>query len=366
MSEGNHSPKAERDSSNNESETASNTPDADDKRIYNDALKSVQEKYNADILLFSAGITNGTADAVIQLVRDRSTQRASTKKPNVVLVLSTRGGNPHAAYRIARILQRRYENFTLLVFGVCKSAGTLIALGADKIVMSDFGELGPLDVQTSKDDDLIYRSSSLDLRQSLDTIGGFTYMFFENYFFSVLERGQGAITTKTAADIASGMASELVKPISQQIDPLQLGEFERAMRITIQYGKRLDPKQEEAVDQLASGYSSHNYVIDLEEAQDVFDDVSAAERIEYNLQNIFFPYVRTQCDPPIVRYLDIDQNSESDSYEESSERAAEGIGQRPEASVENVSRDDGENPEVRQDGIFTGSQTENTDATGSP
>ena len=29
----------------------------------------------------------------------------------------------------------------------CKSAGTLLALGADEIIMSNLSELGPLDIQ---------------------------------------------------------------------------------------------------------------------------------------------------------------------------------------------------------------------------
>jgi ClpP class serine protease len=45
-----------------------------------------------------------------------------------------------------------------------------MALGANEIVMSDFGEFGPLDVQIYKTDEFA-RSSGLDIHQSLHVIG---------------------------------------------------------------------------------------------------------------------------------------------------------------------------------------------------
>ena len=36
----------------------------------------------------------------------------------------------------------------------CKSAGTLLLIGATSLIISDRGELGPLDVQLSKPDEI--------------------------------------------------------------------------------------------------------------------------------------------------------------------------------------------------------------------
>jgi membrane-bound ClpP family serine protease len=99
------------------------------------------------------------------------------------LVLSTLGGDPHAAYRIARFLKYCYKRFYLYVFGYCKSAGTIIALGADEIIMSVRGELGPLDVQMIKPDEFTERSSGLDISIALEEVASRAFGTFEGHFW---------------------------------------------------------------------------------------------------------------------------------------------------------------------------------------
>jgi hypothetical protein len=62
------------------------------------------------------------------------------RRPNLILLLVTEGGDPDAAYRISR-----YEKFSCLVSGYCKSAGTLLLLGANQLIFSEHGEIGPLE-----------------------------------------------------------------------------------------------------------------------------------------------------------------------------------------------------------------------------
>jgi ClpP class serine protease len=125
---------------------------------FKDSVKTIQIDFDADVYLFTGAITTDSADTLIQKGLE-----VKEKAANAVLVLTTNGGDPNAAYRMVRYLKRKYKKLTLYVFGQCKSAGTLIALGADEIVMSEFGELGPLDVQLSKKDELFGRSSGMDI-----------------------------------------------------------------------------------------------------------------------------------------------------------------------------------------------------------
>jgi Serine dehydrogenase proteinase len=261
----------------------------------------------SDILLFNASIANNTADELIQIVR-----KISARQNNVALILTTNGGDPNAAFRIARFLQRRYEKFTLFIFGHCKSAGTLIALGADEVVMSDFGELGPLDIQVSKNDDLVIRSSGLDIQQALNVLGSQAFTMFESYFLRLIEGGQGTITTKTAADIASSMAVNLLTPISGQIDPLRLGEMNRVMKIAEDYGERLsmrlgkntlNDQRTNAIGRLTSQYPAHGFVIDFEEAQQLLGNVRECTDVEQQLENLILGVVRTQAIQGIVSLL---------------------------------------------------------------
>jgi ATP-dependent protease ClpP protease subunit len=70
---------------------------------------------------------------------------------NIDFLLNTTGGDVSTADKMARILRRRVGStagaLRVIVPDYAKSAGTLLALGADTIVMSDSSELGPIDPQ---------------------------------------------------------------------------------------------------------------------------------------------------------------------------------------------------------------------------
>lgn len=67
-------------------------------------------------------------------------------KPLHVLLASP-GGDGETAIRMVRSLQARCSELTILVPDQAKSAGTLLCLGADKILMGPAGDLGPVDTQ---------------------------------------------------------------------------------------------------------------------------------------------------------------------------------------------------------------------------
>ena len=263
-------------------------------------IKEVMEDLDADLFLFSGSIDSDSVDQFINTVREKHPKRL-----NVALVFTTYGGTPHPAYRLARTLKRLYEKFTLFIFGYCKSAGTLVAIGADEIVLSDFGELGPLDVQLLKDDEVIGRSSGLDLQEALGQLNLNIYDIFQDCLLRTLQSGGGAITTKTAADIASSIAIGLISPIAGQIDPLRLGEVARSVRIAKDYGMRLNNSREMTIHRLVSDYPSHSFVIDYEEAKDLFGDgVRKPKNIhEELLEQWLFNIVRNPYESGIIADL---------------------------------------------------------------
>lgn len=70
-----------------------------------------------------------------------------TSSDTCAIFLTTYGGSADVAYRVMRLFQRRYSRVKVAVFGQCKSAGTIMAIGADELYMYETAELGPLDVQ---------------------------------------------------------------------------------------------------------------------------------------------------------------------------------------------------------------------------
>ena len=70
---------------------------------FNKIFKGISDKFDADIVLYSGRIDRESADHIINI---------TPIKKNVFFILCTFGGDPHAAYRIARALQDKYKHFT--------------------------------------------------------------------------------------------------------------------------------------------------------------------------------------------------------------------------------------------------------------
>lgn len=150
--------------------------------------------------------------------------------------------------------------------------------------MGEHGQLGPLDVQIGKPDEPFESTSGLDTIQALNFLKTRAFgSFEENYLDLKLASGQ-RLSTKTAAEIATNLTVGLFQPIYQQIEPTRLGEVARAMSIAEQYGLRLDRFSDNlkpgALERMVNGYPSHRFVIDLEEAQDLFRHVREPEADE--------------------------------------------------------------------------------------
>ncbi|MBD2579851.1 hypothetical protein [Oscillatoria sp. FACHB-1406] len=261
-------------------------------------IKNISEPLDANLFLYSADISQENADLFVEVVRS-----VSHKRENAVLVLATYGGDPDAAYRITRFLKQAYKTFTLFVFGYCKSAGTLIAIGADEIVISDLAELGPLDVQVLKENDF-RRSSGLDLQKALDVLRDEVFKAFEVCFIETVYRSEGVVNIKLAADIASSMAVGLLTPIAGQIDPLRLGELSRSMEVAYEYGIRLNPSLGGKIKKLVDGYPSHSFVIDRQEAKGLFPSVREPSNEELILEQILEQCVRSPTSEPLIFSLD--------------------------------------------------------------
>lgn len=71
------------------------------------------------------------------------------KSKKLCVILNSPGGDGLAAERIIKVC-RSYSNdgFSVLIPKMAKSAATMIAMGSNKIYMSDTSELGPIDPQT--------------------------------------------------------------------------------------------------------------------------------------------------------------------------------------------------------------------------
>lgn len=63
------------------------------------------------------------------------------------VMLATPGGDGEVAVRMIRAMQARCTKLSIIVPDMAKSAGTIMCLGADAILMAPFSDLGPVDPQ---------------------------------------------------------------------------------------------------------------------------------------------------------------------------------------------------------------------------
>lgn len=285
----------------------------DDANEVKELTQRVSDALNAEIIVFGGPILEGCPPLI-----DWANNKIDGK-PNSILVLSTFGGSPNGAYRIARALQRRAarHNGFFLVFipWMCKSAGTLLSIGADAIMMTDEGELGPLDVQLLKKDELNERTSGLTPAVSFTMLEERAFKHFETFFLGILDRGGSQISTRLAAKIATELTGELLGNIYGQIDPLAAGETHRSMLLGSSYAERLNSHSGNlrpgALDRLVTGYSDHGFVIDREEAQELFNQHIDPSPELFRLAQILLADMAkgTTAPTPHIRFLTEELNT---------------------------------------------------------
>lgn len=74
---------------------------------------------------------------------------SNLKGAAIDVILETPGGSGEVAEDIVRLLRGKYPHIGVIVPGWAKSAGTIIAMSADEILMGPASALGPIDAQMS-------------------------------------------------------------------------------------------------------------------------------------------------------------------------------------------------------------------------
>jgi hypothetical protein len=250
------------------------TESADAKNEALEALDAVEAALDGDVVIYNGPINEDGYGQFVAATRGIKALR------RIVLVLVTYGGSADSAYRIARFAQNYFRDFVVYVPSACKSAGTLLSLGARTIYMSPFGEFGPLDVQVYKSDEIFERRSGLLSKSAVWSLTEESFRMFEEVLLGLRTRSGGTIGFKTASQVAAAVTTGLMSQVIGQIDPLAMGQDFQNLKIAHDYGKRLIEKfqtvNDDAVRALVEGYPSHGFVIDYFEAAKLFGNVELA------------------------------------------------------------------------------------------
>lgn len=225
-----------------------------------------------DFLLINGEMSEAMFGTVMRTV---SKYRRNKK---LVIIVVTYGGVANPTYRTARYLQSVYDEIHAFVPSLCKSAGTLMVTAAHTLIISPFGEIGPLDVQLMQKDEILGRRSGLTTRSALSDLKAHAFDLFQHFMIEIIGSSQGAVSFRLASDISARTTARLMSKIYEQVNPDALGQDFRDLNVAEKYGERLNMKyhnlKSDGIKRLVYEYPSHDFVIDLEEAREVYERAS--------------------------------------------------------------------------------------------
>ncbi len=235
-------------------------------------INNIQQERNSNVIVYhSKNVLNSNEIAnFYQLF-------SGTKKVNNLdLILYSNGGIADDAFKMSRLCRQHTEGkFSVLIPYRAKSAATLLALGADEIVMGPASEIGPIDpmIFVALKDGNRHLIPAHSIKDGLD--------FFE---------GRIKADPKTAL---------IYSQLLENMDPMVVGAYQRAIESSKQYAETLltvgllkgKPKEkiEEVSKALAEKYKSHGFVIyrDIARSEYSLNVVDATDSTWENLWNIY-------------------------------------------------------------------------------
>jgi ATP-dependent protease ClpP protease subunit len=156
--------------------------------------------------------------------------------PEIDVLIHTLGGHIESAFNITKLLRTTAKKINVLIPHKAKSAGTLICLGADNIIMSPISELGPLDTQIreSQDGDAETYKSALNGFKALEQV--------QKHAFDNLDLAAKMLVSRSglkmaeAVKLAIDFSGKTSSCLYNQLNPITIGEYARALEVGELYG----------------------------------------------------------------------------------------------------------------------------------
>lgn len=106
-------------------------------------LKRIEEVFNADVITCIHPLAS-PMDDIIRTTMDE----LPNKRENLLVVLETDGGSIETTERIADVFRHHYKGeVSFLIPNFAMSAGTILVMSGDRILMDYYSILGPIDPQ---------------------------------------------------------------------------------------------------------------------------------------------------------------------------------------------------------------------------
>lgn len=186
------------------------------------------------------------------------------KTQNIDLFLYSAGGDTMVPWRLTSMIREYCDKFSVLIPYKAHSAATMIALGADEIVMSDLSEISPIDPSTAN----VFNPADPQNPQNKTPISVEDVMAY----FDLAKNKFGIKNDEQLAAIFNKFVES-----NPQIHPLALGNVNRIHNLIRMLAKRLlkshrAPMKEDEIEKIVDYFTeklySHQYFIGRKEAKE--------------------------------------------------------------------------------------------------
>ncbi len=206
-------------------------------------------------------------------------ERANRQR-SIDLLLASHGGDATVAWRAISLLRERFDSISVLVPQAAFSAATLLALGADEIIMHPHANLGPVDPQMKVRRLLPGSNQPFEVRFGYEDLLGFLEF----------ARKEALITNEVHM-------KELLQQFCAEVGTISVGVASRGSLLSITMGEKLlqmhmdetgEPgKARKIAEKLNKNYFTHGYPVSRKEAKeiglDVGDQNPALEKVMWEL-----------------------------------------------------------------------------------
>ena len=224
--------------------------------------KLLEEMLDTKLLVYVTGDRRGWETQIASDVLDLFVHHLDTigvvKK--ISLYLYTRGGDTLAAWSLVNLIRQFCDELQIIVPSKAHSAGTLMCLGANSIIMTKQATLGPIDpsINTPLNPQIPGSNPGAKASVSVEAIRG----FFE------------WAKTELAIRDDESLANILIK-LADMVHPLVLGQVYRAKSQIQMLARKLlthqhisDDRLDKIISFLVSDSGSHDYTIYRREAKE--------------------------------------------------------------------------------------------------
>lgn len=251
---------------------------ADRKRFY----QKIEGERNSKVIAYVTGDRPGMGAQIGADTPDIFLEHLDVigKVDKISLIIYTCGGDTLAAWNIINLFREFCNELEVIVPNKCRSSGTLMALGANSIVMTKQATLGPIDPSITRSMSPIIPNSTPPQRLpiSVESVKG---------YFSLLKEEFGA-----SSDAALSAA---YTKLAEYIHPLVLGDVYRTQKQIQMLAEKLlrmhnveDQTIKHIVSFLCSDSGSHDYTINRTEARNLGLSVETPAQETYNELKAWF------------------------------------------------------------------------------